>query len=144
MMPLPILPPRVASLAMPLPGLKKADIPQAAKARGIPQNHHFQYLVNSENRPLAIIQSTIPTNTTVKANPIPKSSSRSSQASTNQLATFPQVVAAQFDIWGQNHHINPTIMNASNSLSIGARNCFYLVLPLLGVFVHFFFLVLHC
>src|SRR4030066_152373 len=140
MMPLPILPPSVASLAMPLPGLKKADIPQAAKARGIPQSHHFQYLVNTENRPLAIIESTIPTNTTVKANPIPKSSSRSSQASTNQLATFPQVVAVQFDICGQNHHINTTMINASSSLSIGPRYCFFLVLPLLGVLVAFLFL----
>src|SRR4030042_6192654 len=140
MVPLPILPPRVAWLRMPRPGRKKAGIPQAVKARGMPQSHHFQYFVNSENRPLAIIQSTIPRNTAVKANPIPKSSSRASQASINQLAIFPQVVAAQFDIWGQNHHINPTIMSASNSLSIGPRYCFFLVLPLLGVLAAFLFL----
>src|SRR4030042_3448311 len=132
MIPLPILPPRVASLSMPLPGLKKADIPQAAKARGIPQSHHFQYFVNSENRPLAIIQSTIPRNMAVKTSPIPKSSSRASQASINQLAIFPQVVAVQFDIWGQNHHINPTMMSASTSLSMGPRYfCFFLPFPLL-------------
>ena len=120
-MPLPISPPRVAWLTTPLPGLKKAAIPQTAKAKGIPLSHHFQYLVNSENRPLTIIQMTITRNAAVKSKPIPKSASRPSQVATIQLVALPQVVVAQFDIWGQNHHINPTMMSASSSLSIGPR-----------------------
>ena len=47
---------------MPLPGLKKADIPQAAKAKGIPPSHHCQYFEKSENRPLMTIQRNIPRN----------------------------------------------------------------------------------
>ena len=112
---LPILPPRVAWLATPLPGLKKANIPQAAKAKGIPPSHHFQYLVKSENCPLTIIQITTPVNMAVKANPIPKSSSSPSQVVVTQVVMSSQVAVLQLVICGQNQIISPTMMIASNS-----------------------------
>src|SRR4030042_2559404 len=121
MMPLPILPPGAPWLATPMPGLKKANIPQAAKAKEMPPSHHCQYLENSENRPLAIIQMTTPRNTTVKSKPIPKISSRPSQVATIQSVELPQVLVAQSDMYGQNQIISPMITTASSTLKMGPR-----------------------
>lgn len=106
---------------MPLPGAKKADSPQAAKAKEIPPSHQFQYFVTSENCPRQIIQIIIPKAMAIKANPIPRSSSRLSQVAMVQLVICSHVVLAQLVISGQNQYIKPAAMIITTSLITGGE-----------------------
>ena len=107
-MPLPKLPPKLAWLTIPPPGLKKASNPHKARARVIPPNHQFQRLEKKWGCHIAKI--TAPRARAIIAKPAP-----------NCVSRLCQVVMPHPASSCQNRQSNTTTIITAISLLIGGE-----------------------